>query len=392
MMKIKNEIKNISIRNIYKKGFAFQTYDNYKKIFAEKNVLEKYFPRSLKNEDDVYKYFDTTPETIIKMSNKPAIDALNSSIFHPCWKLIESGGKRWRPIYGSMIGKLLGVNIEDSGEKEKLLLEILSCVELLHTGSLILDDIADGSVMRRGIQSLHAEYGYGVGSNAGIVLVLHPFRKFIRERRDDTAKFMKDYIDELSWGFTGQACDAIFQVGSLMSEEQNFNEIAMCKTGLFPRLIVKMIFSTFCNDEKLKNHVIDITNKFAVNIQVTDDLMNIKETKNSSNKGVIGEDLTEGKITLMVMKTMQNADPKDANRLKEILMSHTRDQAVLLEGIKIMNDCGAIAYAEKRVNDHYEYCKNRIKELKDLIDPSVHDARAIQDLHDFNDYVVGRNV
>jgi geranylgeranyl diphosphate synthase, type I len=392
MLNLNKVIRVFSFKSLQKKGFAFDTYNRYKQIFFEKNTLEKFFPRSMNSSKDVAKYFQVTENSDIKMSNEPAIKALNSAIFHPSWRLIESGGKRWRPIYGSMIGKLLGVNIEKIGEKEKLLIDILSCVELLHTGSLILDDIADGSTMRRGIRCLHEEFGYGVGVNAGIDLLYYPFRQFFKERPEDTAKFMKDYVDELAWLFTGQSCDAAFQVGSLMSEESNFNEIAMCKTGLFPRLIVKMIFSSFCNDDNLRNKVIHITNILAVNIQITDDLLNIKESKNSGNKGVIGEDLTEGKITLMVMKTMSSADPKDANRLKEILMSKTRDQKVLLEGIKIMRDCGAIAYAEKRVNDHYLYVKERIEELKGLIDLNIHDSSAIQDLHDFNDYVIGRNV
>lgn len=392
MLNLNKVITGFSLRGLQRKGFAFDTYNKYKQIFNAKNELEKFFPRTMKTSEDVNKYFEFMEKTDMKMSNQSAIDALNIGIFHPCWKLIESGGKRWRPIYGSMIGKLLGINIENSGEKEKLLIDILSCVELLHTGSLILDDIADGSTMRRGIRCLHEEFGYGLGTNAGIDMVFYPFRKFMDERPLETAKFTKDYVEELAWLFTGQSCDAGFQVGSLMSEESNFNEIAMCKTGLFPRLIVKMIFSSFCNDEILKNKVIHITNILAVNIQVTDDLLNIKDSKNSGNKGVIGEDLTEGKITLMVMKTMETADPKDANRLKEILISKTRDQKILNEGIKIMRDCGAIAYAEKRVNDHYLYVKERIEELKDLIDPNNHNASAIQDLHDFNDYVISRNV
>lgn len=392
MLNVNKLIRSFSYKSLQKKGFSFETYEKYKRIFAERNALEKFFPREMNSSKDVAKYFQVTEKDDIKISNEPAIKALNSAIFHPTWRLIESGGKRWRPIYGSMIGKLLGVNIENNGEKEKLLIDILSCVELLHTGSLILDDIADGSTMRRGIRCLHEEFGYGVGVNAGIDLIYFPFRQLIRERPEVTTKFMFDYVDELAWLFTGQSCDAAFQVGSLMSEESNFNEIAMCKTGLFPRLIVKMIFSSFCNDQNLRNKIIHITNMFGVNIQLTDDLLNIKESKNSVNKGIIGEDLTEGKITLMVMKTMSNAAPKDANRLKEILMSKTRDQQVLLEGIRIMRDCGAIAYGEKRVNDHYLYTREKINELNDAIDLKNHDVSAIKDLHDFNDYVVGRNV
>jgi geranylgeranyl pyrophosphate synthase len=275
------------------------------------------------------------------------------------------------------------VDIEKDGEQQKLLIDILSCVELLHTASLVLDDIADGSTMRRGIPCIHHEFGYGIGVNAGIDLLFHPFRQFVRYRPNEASKYMKDYLDEVAWLFTGQSLDAAFHVDTIISEEKNYNEIALCKTGLFPRLNVKMIFSSFSNDEKLKEEMIAITNRMFLIHQIKDDIANITDSALARAKGVIGDDLTEGKMTLMVIKTLQTADTKSVNRLKEIMVSNTRDQGILFEGINIMRDCGAIAYTENKMKEHYTQVKARIEKLGDMLDKSKHDITAIEELLEY---------
>jgi geranylgeranyl pyrophosphate synthase len=375
--------KGIVTKHFNTKIAEIGLYKKYKAIFEEKHVIEKFYPSKLNDTQHVKDYLEITDTSDIKMSNQAALKAVNAGSFEPCWPFIGMGGKRWRPIYGQIIGKLLGVKVgETDAEKEKLLLEILSCLEVIHTSAVVLDDLADGSDMRRGIPCLHVKHGYGVGINAGIELTYHPFRQLIRMRPTEAIKYFRDYMEEVSWLYTGQSLDTYYRLDKIIPEEVNYFDIAMCKTALMPRLLVKMIFSTFSKNTKLRDEMIAINNKMFTIHQMKDDLANIHDSGLSRMKGLIGEDLTEGKLTLMALKTLEFADEKFKQRYKEIMLMGTKDQQILNEGIKIMKDCGAIAYNENKMKELYEECKERILNLEYLLD-ETNDATAIPEILEF---------
>lgn len=379
-------------RVIFNKGLSMKRfaiadvgfYKKYKSIFEEKNNMEKYFPMTIKDSKQVGDYLEIPEDSDMKFSNKPAIDALNSSIFHPSWAIIKGGGKRWRAVYGSLIGKLLCVDIEKEGENQKLLIDILSCVELIHNGTVVLDDLADGSTMRRGVPCIHYQYGYGVGVNAGASFFFHPLRQFIRYRPTEAAKFMKHFMEEISLLFTGQSLDAVFRVDNVVPTEENYIDISMCKAALLSRLIVKLLFESFSQNEKLKNELIAINDKMFLIHQMKDDLANLNDSSLARMKGYIGEDITEGKVTLMAIKTLEWADEKAKKRFVEIMVSQTKDQQLILEAIKIIKDCGAMAYHEKKMNDIYSEVRERIGKLGSLLTDKENPA-ALEELMGYSE-------
>jgi geranylgeranyl pyrophosphate synthase len=82
------------------------------------------------------------------------------------------------------------------------------------------------------------------------------------------------------------------------------------------------------------------------------DLADIHDCPHTRHKGIIGEDLFEWKTTLMAIKTLELADEKAKKRYMEIITSKTRDQEVLFEGMKIMRDCGAVDYHQKKIEQY----------------------------------------
>jgi geranylgeranyl diphosphate synthase, type I len=137
------------------------------------------------------------------------------------------------------------------------------------------------------------------------------------------------------------------------------------------------------------DNTIDTLGKFGSSIgvafQLQDDLLNITENQLSVNKGFIGEDITEGKVTLMVIHALSKANEQDKKRLEEILAMHTKDQEIINEAIAIIKKYGAIEYVkeleytlvkdawanvEKRLNDSEP--KKKLKAMVEyLIDRSI---------------------
>jgi geranylgeranyl pyrophosphate synthase len=81
--------------------------------------------------------------------------------------------------------------------------------------------------------------------------------------------------------------------------------------------------------------------------QMEDDLLNLTESRVSDTKGGVGDDIKEGKITLLVLHTLEHTDEREGKRLLEILRSHTQDQREVSEAIAIIDRYDAKAYTRE---------------------------------------------
>jgi len=86
--------------------------------------------------------------------------SLNQGLFSPIWEILDRGGKRWRSFLILLIAEILGCDIEK-------VLDFAVITEIIHNGTLIIDDIEDDSEFRRGKPCLHKLSGIDVAVNAG---------------------------------------------------------------------------------------------------------------------------------------------------------------------------------------------------------------------------------
>lgn len=98
---------------------------------------------------------------------------MNTGISDPIWNLLNRGGKRWRPILCVMLAECYGKSIEDIGE-------IAALCEIVHNGTLIVDDIEDSSEVRRGDKCVHLIYGIDISINAGNLMYFAPLNSLLK--------------------------------------------------------------------------------------------------------------------------------------------------------------------------------------------------------------------
>jgi geranylgeranyl pyrophosphate synthase len=119
--------------------------------------------------------------------------------------------------------------------------------------------------------------------------------------------------------------------------------------------------------------------------QIQDDILDLSSIKFADRKGGRGQDITEGKKSLIVIYTLKKASQKDRRRLLEILQMHTTEQRLRNEAIRIMKKYDALAYAktvaQKLVSDNW-------KQIDRLLQPS----EAKEKLRAFADYLVERKI
>jgi len=165
------------------------------------------------------------------------------------------------------------------------------------------------------------------------------------------------------------------------------NYLKMCanKTGALARLSAKLS-ATVCG---ATNEQIEAIGNFAESIgiafQIQDDMLNIETNGFLSNsKGGIGEDIHEGKRTIMVIHCFDNAPQHDVRRLKEILAMKTNDQKLIVEAIEIIQSNGGKEFAQKTAQ---ELVENAWK----LLDPLLPDTDAKLKLKYLADFTILRN-
>lgn len=316
-------------------------------------IINSVFPKEITTKKKLSKYLHLNQlSKNITVPNKVPLESFQSGLLDPCYSMIDRKGKQWRPTLG-LIASSIFINDLDNIKKHKKLYQLLYISDLFHNASLIIDDIMDKSTYRRGKKCVHLLFGEDISINAGIALFVFPIHHFISSIKNNIplqGKILRNYMDEMTSLFLGQGWDAATNCKNLPQIE-SYIDTVLCKTGVCPRLVLKMV-KIYIEDflgiktGKIFNQLLDLCDDFSVAFQIWDDLMNLVPSKVSKNKGKIGEDITEGKLTIMVLHTLLG-DFDTSERLKEILMMRTKDQELINEAIKIMVDNGSIAYSEK---------------------------------------------
>ncbi len=267
-------------------------------------------------------------------------DALTKAISEPVWDFLGRGGKRWRPVLMMLCCEAVGGNPES-------ILPFTVIPELIHNGTLIVDDIEDNSDLRRGKPVLHKLFGVDIAVNAGNTLYLLPFI-VIRDSNllDKTKAAAYEIIStQLLKCHFGQATDIYWHSGKSdkIPTEKEYLQMCANKTGSVAAMAAKLGALLGNGDEKQVETLGKFAETAGVVFQIQDDILNIEGGLGKD----FGDDICEGKRTLLVIHTLNIAPQNEKARLLEILNMHTKDENLLGEAIGIINKHGAVEYARK---------------------------------------------
>lgn len=109
-----------------------------------------------------------------------------------------------------------------------------------------------------------------------------------------------------------------------------------------------MVCASLGANEQQTQVLIQFVENMGVAFQIQDDLLNLEGEEFKKTKGYNGEDIHEGKITLMVIHHIQNA--KNPNELVEILKKRTDDQVEIQRAIELLKSSDSLNYARKRMH------------------------------------------
>ncbi|MFB6206136.1 MAG: polyprenyl synthetase family protein [Haloglomus sp.] len=311
-------------------------------------------------------------------------EAIQTALADPIWDLLDRGGKRWRAV-------LLLVLVDGFGEDPEAHLEYACIPEILHNGTIIVDDVEDGATMRRGEPALHHVYGVDIALNAGNAMYFLPLKVITRNPGElDAETRLSAYemlMHELNRTHLGQGMDIRWHNAREVDlTEAEYLEMSACKTGALGRIVARLA-AIVTGNEADELHVARFAESMSVAFQIADDILDIEyamEAGGDFGKGV-GNDIHEGKKTLPVIHAITHADADDAERLVDILWADENTDAEVREAIRVMESAGSIDYARERARALAAEARNQLDEVD--LEPGP-----AEQLAEFTRFVVDREV
>ncbi len=307
-----------------------------------------------------------------------SLRAIQKAVLDPIWNFLDRGGKRWRPALFLLI-------LEALGKDPKKFFDFATIPEILHEGTLVIDDIQDQGELRRGKPCLHKIFGVDIALNAGNFLYFFPIYIFKKNKKklekEVYLRALETYLEEMKNLHLGQGTDIFWHKGKQkeISEKEYFQMCAF-KTGCMARLAAKLAGILAKKDQKIVEEIGNFAQNIGIAFQIQDDILDIELTGKEREKfgKSFGNDIKEGKRSLMVIYALKKASKKDRERLIRILDKKGKTKKEILEAISILKKCGSIEYAKEKareiVRESWEkvdkiFLKGKPKErLKELIE------------------------
>ncbi|ELZ00413.1 polyprenyl synthetase family protein [Natrialba asiatica] len=312
-------------------------------------------------------------------------DALQRALSDPLWDLLDRGGKRWRAV-------LFLVFIEGFGEDPMAYLPYACIPEILHNGTIIVDDVEDGATKRRGEPALHHIYGRDVALNAGNALYFLPLKILTEDPGNLPAEqrlaAYEMLMDELNRTHLGQGMDICWHnEREVRITPAEYLEMCACKTGCLGRIVARLAAIITDQPERVERAAATYAELTAVAFQIGDDILDVENSLGRAGEfgKEFGNDVREGKKTLLVIHAIEESPPETATRLQEILEAETNTDDEIAEALSIIEGAGSIEYAR-------EHALELAADARTAVDELALDTETTERLYTFTEFVVDRDV
>jgi octaprenyl-diphosphate synthase len=293
----------------------------------------------------------------------------NTAIEQMLQKVCASCGKRIRPLLILLAGKA-------AGEVTPLHTGLAVTMELVHTATLVHDDVLDESELRRSLDTVNARWG----NQQSILLGDYLFSQaFHLSTKLDSARLS---------GELAQTTNRV-ALGELMQTKNRFNysltegeyiEIIDMKTASFFTACCR-IGSRYGGAGALEDGFAEYGKNIGVAFQIADDLLDVVGTEYETGK-TLGTDLAQGKVTMPLIHLLTNSAPNERDAIVRLITPPvSAEEKSRIDGM--LEDAGSISYTRERMEDFIRTARAAIKD--------VPQSAAKQSLLMAADYIVHRN-
>lgn len=271
--------------------------------------------------------------------------------------IIESGGKRIRPLLALLAAKALGYD----GDHHVLLAAI---VEFIHTATLLHDDIIDQANHRRGKETANLLWGNSYAVLVGDFLYSRAFQMMVELQNLTVMDIFASTTNKISEGEVLQ----LMNCGNLNVTEADYHQTIYYKTAkLFEATTLLAAVIQDAPDHH-REALTTFGREFGIAYQLTDDALDYDGNADLTGKK-IGQDLSEGKLTLPLIYALDRGNEKQQALIKAAVQNRQQDNLHDIQ--QVIHDTRAIAYTKNAAKIAVQ---NAIDALIDLPDSEYCDG------------------
>ena len=310
-------------------------------------------------------------ELVSRRGNKHLTEGMDKKVYaktfiQPIREITDRGGKSWRSYATIACCDVVGGSSQEA-------IDWLALPELMHVGSLMVDDVQDESVVRRGGPSAHTVHGQATAINSGTAAYfLGQICIYEAEMHfEKKVQVYNWYFEAMRASHSGQAMD-IKGLDYMMPDALVKDSVA--------RLLRKRVIATHRlksaapasylaqigaligngTQEQIQG-LGEYYEALGISFQIIDDTLNLKGFKDHLKSK--GEDITAGKITYPMAVAMAYLDKKDRKRLWEILQMKTEDVKLLTEAVALLDKHKVIERCEREAKNILENAWQKLAPL-----------------------------
>ena len=261
--------------------------------------------------------------------------------------LRAGGGKRIRPALLLLSAKLF--NYKGTGA-----VKLASVVEIIHTATLVHDDIIDEAQIRRGRPAANTKWGNAKCVLAGDWLYMQAFRIAVQERNFRILDVLIDLTQQMVEGELLQ----MEKLGKLISLQEHLDLIyrkTACLFSVSMRIGGILGGATTEQEQQLGQYGHDLGMAF----QIVDDVLDLTASESVLGKPV-ASDLREGKVTMAVIHALERCTPLERKQIETILRDRAFNGVAHADSLAILNRYGSLEYASKEATGYAESARKAI--------------------------------
>ena len=248
--------------------------------------------------------------------------------------IVNSGGKRLRPLLTVLSARAMGIENNDHHT-------LAAIVEFIHTATLLHDDVVDESLMRRGRETANAVFGNQASVLVGDFLYTRSFQMMVSLKRMRVMEILSEATNQIAEGEVLQ----LMNCNDATTTEARYFDVIYGKTArLFEAATQLAAVLTDQNDD-VEHAMQEYGKHLGTAFQLADDILDYMADSEEMGKNA-GDDLAEGKPTLPLLYAMWHADSEDDKQLirDAIEKSNGLEHLTRIQGI--MESTGALEYTQ----------------------------------------------
>ncbi|MBP7388899.1 MAG: polyprenyl synthetase family protein, partial [Chitinophagales bacterium] len=330
-------------------------------------------------------------ELVSKKGNKHFTQGLDKQAYidkliKPIREITDRGGKSWRS-YATI------ACCDAVGGDSQVAIDWLALPELMHVGSLMVDDVQDKSVVRRGGPSAHQVHGDAIAINSGTAAYfigqycIYNVDKSFEEK----VEIYNCYFEAMRASHSGQAMD-IYGLDYMMPDAMADDKVAKLlptrviathrlKSAAPASYLARIGVLLGTGTKEQQNAMGEYFEALGISFQIIDDTLNLKGFKDHLKTKA--EDITAGKITYPIAKAMSMLNKKDRARLWQIVSMKTDNIALLTEAVALLDKYKVIELCEREA-------KTILERAWKKVDPLLRDSMVKLNLRAFSWFVLER--